>query len=130
MDDTVTIPRSVYQSLKAGANAGYAGDLLRLLKLNAASGRPRLVLLDDAFGRIVAWMWSHDRDETMLLLADYLAQLREHHHLAADVTPLVSLDELLGGLRLAWPPTAAEGELAALADYARHQVAGYYGKAV
>lgn len=130
MTDTVTLPRAVYQSLKAGAITGNAGNLLGVLKLNATSGLPRVVHPGDSFGRIVAWMWAQDREETMLLLADFLAELRDHHALSGDVTPPVSLAEVLTGLRLAWPPTAADAELADLTDYARTKVASYYGKPV
>lgn len=124
------MPRSTYNSFKAGVVAGNASSLLEMLKSNAPLGH-RLVHPGDSFGRIVAWMWGQDRDETMMFLADYLAELREHQPLARAITPPVSLEELLGGLRLAWPGGVDDDpECEALADYARHQVSRYYGNAV
>jgi hypothetical protein len=90
----------------------------------------RLAHPGDGFGRIVAWMWNHDRDEAMLFLADYFAELRQHQYLASHLTPPVSLDELLSGLRLAWPSTTPEFDYDTFVDQARHEAAGYYGSQI
>jgi hypothetical protein len=120
----------VYDSLKAGAVAGNAGTLLAMLIQNVTTHQERLVHPRDGFGRIVAWMWSHDRDEAMLFLADYLAELRQHQYLASHLTPSIGLEELLSGLRLAWPSNTPESDYDTFVDQARREVAGYYGSQI
>lgn len=124
---TVVVPQSVLDSLLAAAVAGAAGFVLSTLKHNGTTGQPRLVHPGDGFGRIMAWLWSQDRDRAMLLLADYLGELRQHQYLAAQITPPITLTEVLEGLPLAWPSTpSAEKDCAELADYARVQVPRYH----
>ena len=65
----------------------------------------------------------------MVYLADYLAQVREHHPLASMVSPKVSLSELLTGLMLTWPGAVPELEYDALVSYLTARVSGY-GSAV
>lgn len=128
MTETVTVPRDVYNSLSALAVAGSADKLLQMLQRDARTGQ-RLVHPGDSFGRVVAWVWREDRARAVLLLADYLAELREHHRLAHQIDPPVTLDEVLWGLEMAWPPDA-KADYAAVPDYVRDHIAAYYGSAV
>jgi hypothetical protein len=81
--------------------------------------------LGDPFGRVLAWAWETDQDEAMVLLAGYLAGLRDHHPLAGTVSPRISLEEVLGALRLALPD--GFGDYEALTAKARRDVQDYYG---
>ncbi len=119
---TITIPRQVYDTLKAGF-AGHAAEwLTRKLRDNPEDRQ--VMHPGDPFGRVLAWVWREDPDEAMLLLADYLAMLRDHNPWA-DIDPPVRLDEVLGGLRLALPHDF--GEYDALVAKAHREVQGYYG---
>lgn len=124
------VSKDAYDSLKAGASTGYAGFLLSMLARYNGPARDRPTHPGDGFGRVLAWMWSRDREEAMLFLAGYLADLREHHPLSDTVSPKVSLSELLTGLWLAWPPDVPESVYDALVSYAKSHVASYYGRPV
>lgn len=79
----------------------------------------------DAFGDVLAWVWEHDRTQAMIMLADYLAELRNHGTGAADVDPPVSLDEVLNGLRIALPSGFADRD--EVLEVARNEVPEFYG---
>lgn len=121
------MPEDVYHSLAALAAPGNASKLLQMLQRDSHPDH-RLVHPGDSFGRIVAWMWGRDRDQAVLFLADHLAELRQHQHLAAEIDPPISLEELLWGLRMAWPPDA-EHDYDTVAAYVRDHVTGYYSDA-
>ncbi|MQA16821.1 MAG: hypothetical protein GEV09_22605 [Pseudonocardiaceae bacterium] len=122
--EPVTVPRRVYNSLKAGLVAGTVDDVLHTVLRDPSN---RTLHPGDGFGRVVAWVWERDRDEAVLLLADYLAGLREHHERAGDLGPRVRLDEMLAGLQLALPGGFTDG--VQLADYTRRTIRGYYSVA-
>jgi hypothetical protein len=56
----------------------------------------------DPFGTVFAWLWEDDPDQAMVFLGDVMAVLRDHNPVA-DLSPPVTLDEILSGLRLALP---------------------------
>jgi hypothetical protein len=65
------------------------------------------------------------QEESRTLLGDYLATLRNHHPLAGDITPPVSLDEVLRALRPALPDGFDDYQ--ALVAKARQEVPMYHG---
>jgi hypothetical protein len=121
-DDTVSVQRSAFDSLKAVATVGSATIILRELINDQQLGHARSVLPGDGFGRIVAGLWQRDPDDVALFLADVLAQLREHHPWASQIDPPISLDELLAGLQRGWPPAVPVTEFQELASHARRAV--------
>lgn len=123
-EPSVTMPRRVYGTLKAGFTEHAAEWLSRRLR----DGPPgqRMMHLGDPFGRVFAWIWREDPDQAMLLLADYLAVLRDHNPVA-DLDPPVRLDDVLRGLRPALPHDFSEADYHAVVTRARREVQGYYG---
>ncbi|TKG61550.1 hypothetical protein [Prauserella endophytica] len=121
--ESVTIPHEVYESLKAECTVGTATHMLAML----IRARDAVAHPGDGYGRVLAEIWNRDHDETVLFLADLLAELRVHHPLAGQVQPEVSLDELLGGLRFCLP--SGFGEHDRLATYTRDHIHSYYASA-
>jgi hypothetical protein len=119
----VTLPRPVYQQLKAGFAARSAEQITRRLLRDPAK-QPRFAHPGDPFGTVFAWMWADDPGQAMIFLADVLAGLRDHNQLA-DLDPPVTLDELLSWMRIAMPHdfTGYDQVVAT----ARREVPGYYG---
>jgi len=71
-------------------------------------------------------VWSRSKDQAMILLADYLGELRECHLLADQIDPPIRLDEILRGLRLALPfGFSGYNEVVTMA---RREVRRYYGE--
>jgi hypothetical protein len=120
-----TLPRRVYETLKAGFTASSADWLIRQILRDRPGQEPRVLHLGDPFGRVFAWVWHDDQDQAMLLLADLLAELRNAHPRAGEINPPIRLDEVLGGLRLALPHGFDDYQ--AVVDKARQEVQGYYG---
>jgi len=121
-EPTISLPYRVYATLKAGFVMGMADWMIRHVDSGAER---RISHLGDPFGRVFAWVWSHDKDQAMILLADYLAQLRDGHPLADEIDPPIRLDEILVGLRLALPFGFSDyNEVVAMA---RRKVRRYYG---
>jgi hypothetical protein len=120
-----TLPRQVYETLKAGFNASSADWLIRNVLHDRPGQSPRVLHPGDPFGRVFAWVWRDDPDQAILLLADYMADLRDHHPRAADIDPPLRLDEVLNGLRLALPHDFDDYQ--AVVSKARSEVPGYYG---
>jgi hypothetical protein len=121
---TISIPYRVYTTLKAGFVKGVADSVIRDA-LEAESADHRIFHLGDNFGRVFAFVWSHDKDSAMLLLADFLGALREGHALADQVKPPLRLDEILRGLRRALPSGFSDYD--EVVTMARRQVREYYG---
>jgi hypothetical protein len=115
----------VYETLKAGFVVRSADSLTGQLGENAAHAGPehRVLHPGDPFGRVFAWVWDDDQDQAMVLLADYLASLRQGR--GADIDPPVRLDEVLAGLSPALPH--AFTDYPAVVAKARRDVPGYYG---
>ena len=76
MASSVAVPTEVMSSLLAGFAAGSAARTLKSIKTRKT--RPKILHPGDSFGRVFAWVWKHDRNRAMILLADYLAELRVH----------------------------------------------------
>lgn len=121
--EPVTVPGRVYDSLKAGLVANTVDDVLRTVVTEPGH---RLLHPGDGFGRVIAWIWPHDRDEAVRTLADYLAGLRENHELADEVQPRIRLDETLAGLGHALPGDFTETDTDQLVAYTRQNIRGYY----
>ena len=119
-DLAAPMPRRVRRIVLGGFASSSAG---RLLASWEAQGRPNHVHAGALFGTVLAWLWEDDRDEAMMFLAGYLAELNIHHEKAGVYGP-VSLDALLAGLPLCMPGFA---ELPALDAAARAEVPGHYG---
>jgi hypothetical protein len=124
-EPVVTMPARVYQTLRSGFTAHAAEWLTHQLQ-DTPPGQRRLIHPGDHFGRVFAWVWRDDPNEAMLMLADYLAVLRDHNPVA-DLDPPVRLDDILRGLRLALPDGFEEASYDAMVAQARQQVQGYYG---
>jgi hypothetical protein len=75
---TVTIPDKIYQFLKAGFVGSMADWAINQVRTDAEH---RIDHLGDPFGLVFAWIWADDRDQAMILLADYMSDLREGHPL-------------------------------------------------
>jgi hypothetical protein len=80
----------------------------------------RILDLGGPFGTVFAWAWSDDKDEAMILLADYLAHLRD-----TDINPPIILDEVLDALRPALPRGFADYN--EVVTMAHQKVRKYYG---
>ena len=119
----VTLPRPVYQQLKAGF-AARSADLITRRLLRATPGQVRVAHPGDPFGTVLAWMWADDPGQAMIFLADVLAGLRDHNQVA-DIDPPVTLDELLRWTRLALPHGFTDYDH--VVAMARQDVPGYYG---
>lgn len=96
----VTIPFDVYRLLKGGFTANMAAWAAEQVNVDA---KTRILHLGDPFGTVFAWVWSYDKDEAMIMLADYLAALRGSEPLVGPIEPPIRLDEILKALRLALP---------------------------
>src|SRR5262249_55667209 len=95
-------------------------------RVNGRTADNRIPHLGDNFGRVFAWTWNYDRDQAIILLSDYLGELRECHLLADYIDPPIRLDEVLRGLRLALPFGFSDyNEVVAMA---RRDVRKYYGE--
>lgn len=79
----------------------------------------------DPFGRVLAWVWRLDPDRAMVLLADYLAELRDHGYGADEVDPPIALKEVLSGLRYALPHGFPDYDR--IVEMARRNVPSLYG---
>jgi hypothetical protein len=119
-EPVITMPARVYRTLRAGFTEQAAEWLTRQLQ-DTPRGRQRLIHPGDPFGRVFAWVWRQDPGEAMMMLADYLAVLRDHN-LVADLDPPVRLDDILRGLRLALPDDIDEASYGAMVAQARQQV--------
>jgi hypothetical protein len=120
---TITLPYRVYGTLKAGFVKGEADWVMREVVDMPADDR--VFHLGDPFGRVFAWVWNDDKDVAMILLSDYLAELREGHLLAEKIDPPIRLDEVLRGLRLALPFGFSDYD--EVVTKARREVRRYYG---
>lgn len=120
---TITLPYRVYTTLKAGFVKGAADWVIRRVADMPADDR--VPHLGDNFGRVFAWIWNDDKDLAMILLSDYLAELREGHLLADEIDPPIRLDEVLSGLRLALPFGFSDYDQ--VVTMARREVRRYYG---
>jgi hypothetical protein len=120
-----TLPRRVYETLKAGFTANSADWLIHQILHDKPAAANRVLHLGDPFGRVFAWVWEDDPDQAMVLLGDFLADLRNHHPRAGDINPPIRLDEVLSGLRLALPHDF--DDYPAVVAKARRDVQGYYG---
>ena len=119
MASSVEVPTDVLSTLLAGFVAREAARSLQ----STRGTRPSLLQPGDSFGRVFAWAWARDHTMAMILLADYLAELRVHGPGAPDVTPPISLDEVLNALRIALPEGIADYEQ--VVEAARRDVAGH-----
>jgi len=86
---------------------------------------PRILHLGDPFGTVFAWVWSYDKDEAMIMLADYIAALRGFEPLVGTIDPPIRLDEILRALRLALPSRFSDYD--EVVSMARLKVRKYYG---
>lgn len=119
----ITLPYRVYGTLKAGFVKGEADWLMREVVDMPADDR--VLHLGDPFGRVFAWVWNDDKDTAMMMLSDYLSELREGHLLADKVNPPIRLDEVLRGLRPALPFGFSDYD--EVVTKARREVRRYFG---
>jgi hypothetical protein len=119
----VSVPYRIFATLKSGYIEHVADRVLR--RLTRHEGRTRILNLGTPFGHMLAWYWQTDPDQAVIMLAHLLAQLRDHHPLAGEIDPPISLDELLRAVRTDLPREFADQ--AALTDTARRHVPGFYG---
>ncbi|WP_018685395.1 hypothetical protein [Actinokineospora enzanensis] len=120
---TVELPIQVFASLLDGYVKHTAER--QLWRLTRRQGQARILNLDNHFGGVLAWTWGRDRDRAMVMLADLLAQLRDHHPLRHELEQAITLDELLRAVRIAIHPDFAER--AELIETARRRVPVFYG---
>lgn len=119
---TVTIPFHIYRLLNAGFTAHMAAWAAEQVEVDA---KYRILHLGDPFGTVFAWVWSYDKDEAMIMLADYMAALRGFEPLVGSIDPPIRLDEVLRALRPALPSRFSDyDEVVAMA---RLKVRKYYG---
>jgi len=118
---TVTMPQRVYRQLAAGF-AIHSAEWITGIITRHPQHRGALHA-GDPFGTVFAWMWQDDPDQAMVFLADTLAALRDHN--PVELTPRVTLDELLSSMRLALPHDFTDYQ--AVVAMARREVPGYYG---
>lgn len=119
---TVTIPFHIYRLLLGGFAANMASWAAEQVEVDAEH---RLLHLGDPFGTAFAWVWSYDKDEAMIMLADYLAALRASEPLIGEIDPPIRLDEVLRALRLALPSRFNDYD--EVVTMARLKVRKYYG---
>ena len=119
---TVTIPVHVYRLLESGFTAHMAAWAADEVRVDAKN---RIMHLGDPFGTVFAWVWSYDKDEAMIMLADYLAALRGSEPLVGAIDPPIRLDEVLKALRLALPSRFSDYD--EVVNMARLKVRKYYG---
>jgi hypothetical protein len=124
VEPTITLPHSLYRTLKAGFVKGAADWAIRRLERMPANNR--IPHLGDHFGRVFAWIWNHDKDQAMILLSDYLGELREAHLLADKIDPPIRLDEILRGLRPALP--LGFNDYDEVVSMAHRDIRKYYGE--
>ena len=119
---TVTIPVHVYRLLESGFTAHMAAWAAEQVRVDAKN---RILHLGDPFGTAFAWVWSYDKDEAMIMLADYLAALRGSEPLVGAIDPPIRLDEVLRALRPALPSRFSDYD--EVVSMARLKVRKYYG---
>ncbi len=119
-EPTVAVPFRIYRLLLGGFTTNMAEWAAEQVERDAER---RLFHLGDPFGTAFAWVWSYDKDEAMIMLADYLAALRGSEPLEAD--PPIHLDEVLRALRLALPSRFNDYDEVVM--MARVKVRKYYG---
>lgn len=118
---TITLPRNVYRHLVAAFAAHSAEWITRMITKNPP--HRDAMHPGDPFGTVLAWIWEDDPDQAMVFLADVMTMLRDHN--PVEVSPPVTLDELLSGLRLALPNGFTGYDQ--LVEKARREVEDYYG---
>ena len=119
-DPGVAVPHSIYETLRGGFVAATAEAVVGFMR----DGEHRVILLGSAFGRVFAWMWSRDRDQGMIMLADLLANIRGRQEIYED-SPPVRLDEILHALPLCLPTEFSD--FREVVKMARSDVRKYYG---
>jgi hypothetical protein len=119
-EPSVAVPFRIYRLLLGGFTANMAEWVAEQVEVDAEH---RIWHLGDPFGSAFAWVWSYDKDEAMIMLADYIAALRGHEPLNID--PPIRLDEVLKALRLALPSGFSEYD--EVVTMARQKVRKYYG---
>jgi hypothetical protein len=117
---TVAVPFRIYRLLLGGFTTNMAEWAAGQVEVDTEH---RLFHLGDPFGTAFAWVWSYDKDEAMIMLADYLAALRGSEPLETD--PPIRLDEVLRALRLALPSRFNDYD--EVVTMARLKVRKYYG---
>jgi hypothetical protein len=117
----VTVPHSIYATLRVGFVAATADAVIDFMQ----DGPSRVTDLGSAFGRVFAWVWSNDRDQAIIMLADLLGSMRAHQEKASNDGPPVRLDEILRALPLCLP--AEFSDYREVVMMARRDVRGYYG---
>lgn len=87
----------------------------------------RFVHPGDTLGKIVAWLWTSGQKARLgLLMADYMAELRNHNP-RRDLGNLITLDMILRGMPMALPTSFPDAEQSALIDHLRDVVPQFYG---
>lgn len=116
------VPEDIYSFLSASAVVRTADLVLR--ESSSRDEAHWLLHPGDRFGDYLTWLWREDkRGEICLLLADLIADLRDHN---ADADPRMTLEGLLEGVRLA-VYHLSDDETNALVELARKEVPEYYG---
>jgi hypothetical protein len=118
-DRGVTVPHSIYETLRAGFVVATAEAVVGFMR----DGEHRVVHLGSAFGRVFAWVWGRDRDQAMIMFADLLASIRGRQEIYED-SPPVRLDEILHALPLCLPSEFSDYR--EVVKMARRDVRKYY----
>lgn len=119
MNGTIEVPTDIYSRLLSGFIARQADIII------TDGGVRGNVMVDDATGEVLAWLWRANPGQCMIRLADLIAELRIHHLQAPE--PPIRLSDVIDGLLFGFPSDFSDDERSAFAAAARSQVAGYYG---
>ncbi|MBN7567130.1 hypothetical protein ACM0AZ_25200 [Mycobacteroides abscessus subsp. massiliense] len=90
------VPASIRRRLLSGFVAHTANDIIR----TKAKMGGKLVLVGDSAGAVFQWLWQTDPDETVLRIADLMAEIHRHN---ANPDPDITLDEVLEAFERAMP---------------------------
>lgn len=123
--NTIEVPTRVYELLRAGFVRHWAHWQLQAQRASGGYKPGDVVHPGDPFGTVLAWLWSTDKDETALFVAEYLADLRVHDELAGEPGARIKLDDLLISLELALPDDVDEPD--AMVAWLCSRVPKYYG---
>lgn len=84
----------------------------------------------DSLGKVLSWLWSAGRqDDCGRLVADYLAEMRQHNPHAPDEGRRLTWADLEQGIAYALDPRLSERDVEALLTCLRENVPRYYGEA-
>ena len=124
-EESVAVPVTVLEALLAAEATSSAHHQLCHPYCKSLGSHP-----GDPLGRVLSWLWSAGREvDCIVLVSDYLAEMREHNPHHPEEGDRLTLEELLRGIRLSLDQSLRDSQPDELITFLEDQVPRHYGAA-